>query len=66
MSYRKWFKGTEAECGLCAVRSTGVHFCLAQRGDGYGCTRPQGHRGKHVSCSLDQHRHATWPQGKAR
>jgi hypothetical protein len=36
-------------------------FCPARR-DGFGCTRPQGHQGRHEAGGLSGRMYASWPQ----
>ena len=43
----------------------GTGCCEARypnREHGWECTRPLGHEGDHVACSITKHRLATWPQ----
>lgn len=50
--------GNAGKCKMCGTSGPG---CPAQSpGVGYSCTRPEGHKGDHVACSIDTHKLAVW------
>lgn len=55
----------DCDCDYCVEPPDQACCALCPDAPGYECTRPFGHAGDHIACTIEEHAIAQWPRRHA-